>query len=186
MTVEPVAWWQAEPRRLRRDRDEVTLAFPELAFVEQGQAGWAGRLPAWPFDRPEPPGLRDLVPDGLDLVLGYGAAYPVVSPMIYPVDPAPLPLELTQARWHVLGNRALCLFQTQADWDPASSVVDLLRRAAGWRVEYALLKAELLDDMSLTGIVTDDSLDPLITTAAARLVQDPRPGVPPAPPAVDP
>lgn len=179
MTAESVAWWQAEPRRLRRDREEVALAFPELAFWEQGQAGWAGRLPVWPFDRPEPPGLHDLVPDGVDILLAYGPAYPVVSPMIYPLDPEPLPLELTQARWHVLGNRALCLFQTQADWDPASSVVDLLRRAAGWRVEYALLKADALEKMSLTGIVNDDSLDPLITTTAVGMAQPVPLDVPP-------
>lgn len=177
MSVVPVPWWQAEPARLARDRREVSAAFPSLIFCEDGQAGWSGRLPMWPFERPEPPRLDGLAPGGVEIVLAYGAAYPIVSPLIFPRDPEPLPLELTQTRWHVLGNGALCLFQTQADWDPASSVVDLLRRAAGWRVEYALLKAGVRDDMSLSGIVNDDGLDHLVAEAvdllAARAVGEP-------------
>ena len=39
---------------------------------------------------------------------------------------APLVGEWMQTRYHVLGNGALCLFQTQADWNPSSSVVELL------------------------------------------------------------
>ncbi len=170
MSVEPIPWWQAEPTRLARDREETTEAFPMLAFAAQGQAGWVGRLPVWPFARPAPPRLDELVLEGVDIVLAYGAAYPIVSPWIFLRDPEPLPLELTQARWHVLGNGALCLFQTQADWDPASSVVDLLRKTAGWRIEYALLKAGVREDMTMAGIVNDDSLDELVPAAAERLV----------------
>lgn len=169
MSVVPVPWWKAEPARLARDQHEVSEVFPSLTFRKDGQAGWSGRLPVWPFARPAPPRLDELVPDGVEIVLAYGAAYPIVSPWLFPRDPEPLPLELTQTRWHVLGNGALCLFQTQADWDPASSVVDLLRKAAGWRVEYALLKAGVREDMSLSGIVNDDSLDHLVPTAAKLL-----------------
>lgn len=174
-----VPWWEAEPSRLRRDRDEVPAAFPDLLFFDSGQAGWRGRLPVWPFDRPEPVGLAALTGGlGLDLVLRYGAAYPVVSPAIEPLDPEPKPEELTQTQWHVLGDGNLCLFQTQADWDPASSVVDLLVRAAGWRIEYALLKAGVREDMTLAGIARDDSLDGLIADATAVTGHD---GESPAP-----
>ena len=169
MTAGParVPWWKAEPARLRRDRAEVSASFPDLVFVEDGQAGWRGRLPLWPFERAEPSGLDRLAGGrGLDLELRYSAAYPVVYPWIFPVDPEPLPLELTQTRWHVLGNGALCLFQTQQDWDPASTVVELLRKAAGWRIEHALLKAGVLQDMTMAGIVRDASVDHLIATAA--------------------
>jgi hypothetical protein len=170
LDVPRIAWWEAEPARLQRDQNEIGEAFPELAYVDEGQGRWDGRLPVWPFDRPRPDGLVDLTRgQGLDMELHYGAAYPIVSPSIFPLDPQPQPLELTQTRWHVLGNRALCLFQTQADWDPASSAVDLLIRAAGWRIEYALLKAGVMDDMTMTGIARDDSIDGLIAEAAARL-----------------
>ena len=86
-----------------------------------------------------------------------------------PLDPEPLPLELTQTRWHVLGNGALCLFQTQQDWDPASTIVELLGKAAGWRIEHALLKAGVLQDMTMAGIVRDASVDHLIATEADLL-----------------
>lgn len=169
MTTEQarVPWWEAEPSRLRRDREEVSAAFPDLAFVEDGQAGWQGRLPLWPFDRPEPARLDRLTGgQGLEFELMYGAAYPLVYPWIFPLAPEPLPFELTQTRWHVLGNGALCLFQTQQDWDPASTVVELLRKAAGWRIEYALLKTGALQDMTMAGIVRDESVDHLVATAA--------------------
>lgn len=176
MTAEParVPWWEAEPSRLTRDRDEVSSAFPDLAFVDEGQASWQGRLPVWPFDRAEPVGLDRLTGgQGLEFELAYGAAYPLVYPWIVPLDPEPLPLELTQTRWHVMGNGALCLFQTQQDWDPTSSVVDLLRQAAGWRIEYALLKTGAMQDMTMSGIVRDDSVDHLVTVASDLLDRAP-------------
>lgn len=169
----PVPWWEAEPTRLAKDQREIGEAFPSLAFSAEGQAAWTGVLPRWPFPRPKPDGLEELVPAGAAVLLAYGAAYPSVSPYIFPFDPEPEPTELTQTRWHVLGNGALCLFQTQADWDPASSIVDLLRRAAGWRVEYALLKAGARTDMTMASIVNDDSLDALITETAAALAEQP-------------
>lgn len=157
-----VSWWQAEPSRLRRDQSEMLEAFPEVTFVEEEQGGWRGRLPLWPFERPEPDGLVTLTQGkGLLFELRYGAAYPLVYPWIFPLDPEPEPMELTQTRWHVLGNGALCLFRTQQDWDPASSVVELLRKAAGWRIEYALLKRGVREDMTLAGIVRDCALDEL-------------------------
>ena len=165
-----VPWWQAEPSRLHRDRAEVSEAFPDLEFVENGQAGWRGRLPLWPFERPEPAGLDRLTGgQGLGIELMYGAAYPLVYPWIFPLDPEPLPMELTQTRWHVLGNGALCLFQTQQDWDPASTVVELLLKASGWRIEYALLTTGVLADMTMAGIVRDGSVDHLVAAAADLL-----------------
>lgn len=169
MTAVParVPWRDAEPSRLRRDREEVLEAFPDLVFADDGQAGWRGQLPLWPFDRPEPAGLHRLTGgQGLLFELRYSAAYPLVYPWIFPLDPQPLAAELTQTRWHVLGNGALCLFQTQQDWDPASSVVELLRKAAGWRIEHTLLKTGVLEDMTSAGIVRDPSVDHLVTRAA--------------------
>lgn len=170
MTGSPsrIPWWEAEPSRLAKDRTEIGAAFPDLVLdMSQGQGLWQGRLPMWPFERPEPDGLSDLLGgQGLLLTLQYVPAYPVVYPYLFPLEPEPLPFEWTQARWHVLGNSALCLFQTQADWDPTSSAVDLLLRAGAWRVEYALLKAGVLQDMTLVGIVNDDSLDGLIAEAS--------------------
>ena len=169
-----ISWWEAEPTRFARDQREIEALFPDLTLALEGQGHWLGRLPMWPFERPEPTGVADLLGGhGLLVQLSYSAAYPIVSPYLIPLDPEPLPEELTQTRWHVLGNKALCLFQTQADWDPATSVVDLLLKAAGWRIEYGLLKAGVRTDMTMAGIVHDDRLDGLIADAAqARTAPD--------------
>jgi hypothetical protein len=165
-----IPWWEAEPTRFARDQREVEATFPDLTLSLEGQGHWLGHLPMWPFARPEPTGVSDLLGgQGLLIQLAYSAAYPIVSPNLIPLDPEPLPEELTQTRWHVLGNKALCLFQTQADWEPATSVIDLLLKAAGWRIEYALLKAGVRTDMTMAGIVYDNSLDGLIADAAQTL-----------------
>lgn len=167
-----IPWWQAEPTRFARDQREIETTFPDLTLALDGQGHWLGHLPMWPFERPAPAGISDLLGgQGLLVQLSYSAAYPIVSPYLIPLDPEPLAEELTQTRWHVLGNKALCLFQTQADWDPATSVVDLLLKAAGWRIEYALLKARVRTDMTMAGIVHDDSLDGLIAGAAQALTK---------------
>ncbi|WP_142926661.1 hypothetical protein [Mycobacterium marinum] len=45
-----------------------------------------------------------------------------------------------------------------------ATLVDVLLKAAGWRIEYALMKAGLIDTMTINGIVTDTALDEMITT----------------------
>ena len=53
-------------------------------------------------------------------------------PVDLPAGSSATPAGVTQTRWHVLGNGALCLFQTQQDWEPASTVVELcVKRPAG-------------------------------------------------------
>jgi hypothetical protein len=163
-----IPWWQAEPRRLERDQADIGGHFSDLTLDLTGQGRWSGRLPMWPFERPAPDGLELLLDGrGLEVVLEYRSAYPAVFPFVYPTDPVPEFETWTQARWHVLGNGALCQFQTYADWDPTRPVSDLLLRAAAWFIEYTLLKAGLIDEMTLQGIWHDDSLDHLVTQAAS-------------------
>lgn len=160
-----VTWWQCEPRRLARDRAEVGERFPGLQWVDQGAGGWIGRLPRWPFDRMEPVGLQALVgKEGLEVRLQYGHAYPMVAPLIYPQDPEPEITERTDHKWHVNGDGSLCLLQDDVTWNGRGSVVDLLLKAAGWRVEYALMKAGVIKAMTLHGIVDDAQSDHLVDT----------------------
>jgi hypothetical protein len=163
-----IPWWQAEPARFSRDQHEVTSRFPELVWQEDGAGTWVGTLPMWPFERAEPEGLTTLLAgSGLHVHVAYRQAYPMVPPLIFPLDPRPAPLECTQHRWHVNGDSSLCQFQTYTAWDPRDSVCDLIVKAAAWRIEYALMKAGALEAMTLHGIVSDDSLDTVITEAAA-------------------
>jgi hypothetical protein len=162
-----INWWDAEPARFARDWDEVAVRFPGLTWTPTGAGGWVGWLPMWPLERPEPPGLsRLLIGAGLEVVVAYRQAYPMVPPRIYPVDPRPEPVECTQHRWHVNGDGSLCQFQTDTAWDPRDSICDLILKAAAWRVEYALMKAGALEQMTLHGIVSDPALDNLVTTTS--------------------
>ncbi|MFG3689583.1 hypothetical protein [Micromonospora sp. NPDC047740] len=165
-----VTWWQCEPRRLARDEAEIGEWFPGLQWVDEGAGGWVGRLPRWPFDRPEPAGLPALVgEEGLEALLVYGHAYPMVAPLIYPGDPRPGIAQRTDHKWHVNGNGSLCLLQDDATWNGRGSVLDLLLKAAGWRVEYALMKAGVIEAMTLHGIVDDAQSDHLIAVAVKAI-----------------
>ena len=158
-----LTWWQCEPRRLARDQAEVRDRFPELTWEADGAGGWRGYLPRWPFHRLEPDGLGDLLGDrGLLVQVRYGHAYPMVPPALYPEDPEPGIGERTEHRWHVNGDGSLCLLKSDAAWTGRDSVVDLLLKAAGWRVEYALMRAGRVEAMTERGIVSDDSLDHLM------------------------
>lgn len=171
----PIYWHDAEPARLQRDLLEVSQQAPDLIFTAGPGVGtdgvhhgvWSGHLPLWPFDRPEPAGLRDLVDEGLTCEVYCSAAHPMLPPRIYPISPEPEVIERSQHTWHVAPDGSLCLMQTLGDWDPATSIAELLEKACSWRIEYALMKAGAIEAMTLSGIVSDDSLDHLIGTGTS-------------------
>lgn len=174
MTTDEVAWipwWQAEPLRLERDRRDVASLASDLELSLEGEGRWSGHLPRWAFDRPEPPGLSDLIGDtGLCVEVQYHGAYPMLPPSVFPKDPEPSYDEWTLHTWHVLGDGSLCLFQSWTDWEPDASIGEVLLKAAGWRVEYALLKAGVIEQMSERGIASDDTYDHLVAEAAGKPV----------------
>ncbi|GED08005.1 hypothetical protein [Cellulosimicrobium cellulans] len=166
----PIFWPDAEPEILERDLAAISNFAPGLTYeppkTDGGQVEhhgrWIGDLPIWPFDRPEPEGLQNLVPKGVSVVMSYSAAHPVLPPRIVVLDPVPELEERTQHRWHVAPGGSLCLLQTEGDWTPETSPVELLFKAAGWRIEYALMKAGVVDSMTTNGIVSDPARDHLI------------------------
>jgi hypothetical protein len=164
---EPVTWWQCEPRRFARDQAEIRDRFPDLVWRSEGAGGWWGRLPRWPFVRQEPPDLVKVVgEEGLEVAVCYGHAYPMVPPAIFPLDPEPGLDARTDHRWHVMGDGSLCLFQDDATWTGRDSVAELLLKAAGWRVEFELLRRGAIDAMTLNGIVQDSQFDHLFAELA--------------------
>ncbi|MFC8208815.1 ubiquitin-conjugating enzyme family protein [[Kitasatospora] papulosa] len=159
----PIPWWACEPRRLHRDHEEITTRFPGLTWSGEGAGSWEGRLPRWPLDRPEPKHLAEWIGDeGLLLRMEYSQAYPMMAPRLLPLDPLPEPYEWTQHRWHVNGDATLCLLRDDI-WTGRESVVDLLLKAAAWRVEYALMKAGVIEQMSANGIADDHCFDRFLT-----------------------
>lgn len=164
---EPVTWWQCEPRRLARDQAEIRDRFPGLEWRAGGAGGWFGRLPRWPFARQEPAGLVETVGEqGLQIAVVYGHAYPMVPPAIFPLDPEPGLSTRTDQRWHVMGDGSLCLFQDAATWTGRDSVVELLLKAAGWRVEFELMRRGTIEAMTINGVVEDSQFDHLLAEIA--------------------
>lgn len=173
----PIPWTDAEPVRLARDLAEVSAFAPGLAYQpprassgrEHSQGGWVGELPLWPFARSTPPDLQNLLNgQGLRVAIAYPSAYPMVPPVIYPVDPEPTFEEQTQTEWHVAPGGSLCLLQSDGAWQPDASLTELLAKACGWHVEYALMKAGVIERMSTNGIVSDPGFDDLVGLAVAR------------------
>lgn len=161
--LDRVTWWTAEADLLRAERAAVETSFPGLEWVDVGAGSWIGQLPPWPFERPAPEGLMMLLGDAPFVVnLMYGHAFPASPPVVFPLEPTP-PAELRSfTDYHVLGDGSLCLLRDADQWTTSSRTTDLILKAAGWRIEYALLQLGKLDKLTESGIVVDTSLDPLI------------------------
>lgn len=175
-TAEPVFWQDAEPARLERDRREVATFAPNLEYRgfdpsgtgENIHGGWFGELPLWPFERSAPEGLLELIGStGLVVEVMYSAAHPMIAPTIFPVSVEPTLQEESRSVWHVAPGGSLCLLQSEGGWNPEASITELLAKAVGWRIEYALMKRGAIQEMSVRGIVTDSSFDYLITELAS-------------------
>ncbi len=171
----PVSWMERDPARLARDQREVHDFTPSLEYISPSHegslhGGWIGQIPCWPFERSRPAALGDLLGQSeLEIYLSYSSAHPMVPPVIYPLNPTPTFWERTQSAWHVAPDGSLCLLQSLGGWQPEASIVDLLLKAAGWRIEYALMKSGSINQMSVNGIVSDPSYDHLIAEAVASL-----------------
>ena len=181
-TTEPVFWQDAEPARLERDRREVAMFAPNLDYHgfdpsgigENIHGGWFGELPLWPFERSAPEGLEELIGStGLVVAVVYSAAHPMIAPTIFPVSVEPTLQEESRSVWHVAPGGSLCLLQSEGGWNPEASITELLAKAAGWRIEYALMKRGAIQEMSVRGIVTDSSFDHLITKYACTVAEAP-------------
>lgn len=167
-----IGWFDDDPDRIARDRREVPKFAPEMEFVAPSPGapggGWVGRLPLWPFDRPSPEGLHEMFSEGgLLLEVRYTQAYPMVPPDLWPRRPEPEIVERSQSVWHVLPSGALCLVQSVGQWQPEASLVELLLKAAGWHLEYGLMKRGQIERMTERGIVSDSSLDGLFVESSS-------------------
>ncbi len=164
------SWLKAEPSRAAEERQRVPEVAPELVWDGENPAGgWTGPLPPWPFDRPQPPGLEEfLAGRRLNIRIEYLQAFPMVEPKFWPLDPVPDIVHRTDARWHVLGDGALCLFQNASDWTGRESAADLIPKAASWFLEFLLMKDDSVDEMTEEGLANDSSRDHLLVPRADR------------------
>jgi hypothetical protein len=165
-----VSWLEAERARVEHEQAEMLRLAPEMQWRMDLEwpngrrgAGWEGYVPRWGADRPEPAGIEQLLNGRrLHLRVICPEGFPMVPPDLYPVDPE-VPIDRrTQHRWHVNGDGSLCMMQAAEDWQPDCTAADLVRKAAGWFVEYLLVDAGDLAAMTTRGIYASDEIDPLL------------------------
>jgi len=168
--VARVRWFEAEPEVLVREREAMATAAPDLEWRDELHwrwrtlCGWEGLAPTWAGERPKPDGLDELLAGRrLKLRVMYREAFPMVPPVLDPIDPVPPMDRRTLHPWHVSGDGSLCMVQTAQDWRPGEdTAADLVRKASGWFIEYLLMENEKIEAMTLRGIFEDTSLDELI------------------------
>jgi hypothetical protein len=170
-----VSWIAAESARVEYEQAEMRKWAPDMQWRTDlvwadGRigAGWEGLAPPWGSDRPEPAGVAGLLDDRrLRLKVICPEAFPMVAPDLYPLVPD-VPIERrTQHKWHVNGDGSLCLMQAADDWQPENTAVDLVRKAAGWYIEYLLVDGGDLDRMTERGIYVSDEIDALLAARYA-------------------
>lgn len=157
------SWLAAESTRVVKEREAMSGIAPDLRWCDEDPAGgWDGIVPIWPFDRSAPPDL-DAFLDGrrLKVRIQYLQSFPMVEPKFWPIDPEPEIVHRTDARWHVLGDGALCLFQDASDWTGRETAAELIPKAAGWFLEFLLMQRGVIEEMTEEGIAVDPSLDRL-------------------------
>jgi hypothetical protein len=168
------SWTDAEPRILRRELEAMAEHAPEMVWCDEvagpdGKVGkgWEGLAPAWAGDRPKPAGVDGLL-DGrqLRLKVVYREAFPTVPPMLFPVDPTPALGARGAHYWHLNPNGSLCLLRSADDWQLTDTAADLVRKAAGWFIEYLLVQAGVMDGMTVRGIYASSAIDPLLSKYA--------------------
>jgi len=165
--AESLTWWQEDPRRLEREVASMSQVAPELAWSAEAGA-WAGRLPVWPFERPEPAGLEELVIEPLQVLVVPSAAHPMIAPAFVPQDVDVPAGAIGFTEWHVAPDQSLCLLQSAAAWRPEGTIADLVPKASGWYIEYLLLRRGSVKAMTINGIVTDPSIDDVIRDKERR------------------
>lgn len=157
----PVSWPEAEPTRFTAEQAAMAAIAPQLTWIGE-ELAWQGQVPVWPFERPRPPHLDEfLAGRRLAVRVEYSQAFPMVAPRVIPLDPEPKPMVRMQHDWHVNGDGSLCLMQRASDWDGTATAADLVVKASGWFLEYLLMDAGRITQMSTSGVVSDKSYDAL-------------------------
>ncbi|PPF75507.1 hypothetical protein [Pseudoclavibacter sp. Z016] len=161
MSVDSRTWWEDDPARLEQEIADVRAVAPLLTWTEE-EAGWfEGPLPLWPFARSAPANISDLL-DPFVVRVEYNHAFPAAPPHILPLLPQPVPTIRGFTQFHVLPSGRLCLLRDADQWYPWSKTSELLLKASGWAIEFALFEAGAITRMSMSGIVIDTSHDELI------------------------
>jgi hypothetical protein len=163
-------WFDAEPGLASREKQQVQSIFPELVWSDSDAGSWTGAIPSWPFERKSPGDVATLIEGNqFRIRVQYTHGFPAAPPSIIPLSSVP-PSELRSfPNFPVLGDGSLCLLRDAQQWTTESNTTDLILKAAGWCLEYALLRHDKIKRMSESGIVVNDEFDDLILEALSEL-----------------
>jgi hypothetical protein len=160
-------WFEAEPARLTREIDAMTQVAPGLVWIPEGSGRFDGPVPEWPFERDAPPALNGfLAGRELRLRVELREGFPMVAPRLTPLDPVPARERRLRERWHLNADGTLCLLFSHASWSGREPAAELVRKAAGWFIEYLLVDAGCIGAMTEFGPAIDETLDDLIADCA--------------------
>jgi hypothetical protein len=161
---ERISWHEAEPERLDREQTAMAELGADLRWLDELSAGgWEGPVLTWTANRPAPVGLQELLGGRqLHIRVEYLQGFPMVPPVLIPVEPEVPVNRRLQHEWHVNGDGSLCLLRATSFWSGTDSAADLVAKAAGWFVEYRLMEEGRIDRMTEDGIYEDTTLDQLI------------------------
>lgn len=166
MARSAIPWFEAEPNRLKLEKEKMAIRAPEMSWVlsEGYPAGaWEGVAPKWPFERAEPDQLNKLLSGlGLRLRIEYLQGFPAQPPWAYPLDPEPDSSERLSERLHLNGDGSLCLIRSPADWRLWWTAADIVDKSGSWFLWYLAVKQGLADEMPPTGIYDDEKLDEIL------------------------
>lgn len=168
MSADSRTWWEEDSVRLEQEIADVQAIAPLLDWTADGAGRFEGPLPLWPFERSAPTNLSDLL-DPFVVRVEYNHAFPAAPPRILPLIPQPIPTIRGFTEFHVLPSGHLCLLRDADQWYPWSKTSELLLKAAGWAIEFALLETRAITQMSMSGIVIDTSYDELIAEQIGAL-----------------
>lgn len=169
MSASARTWWEDDPARLAQEMVDVHEVAPLLSWTAEGAGTFDGPLKLWPFSRPAPGNISDLL-DPIVVRVEYGHAFPAAPPQVLPLVPQPMPTLRGFTQYHVLPSGRLCLLRDADQWYPWSKTSELLLKASGWAIEFSLLQAGVIAQMSASGIVNDSAFDHLI----AATIEAPR------------
>lgn len=162
--MHPRTWWEDDPDRLALEIEDVTGVAPGLVWTATGAGHFTGPLPVWPFSRPAPAGVEQLADRPMQIRVIYSHAFPASPPMVFPLDPQPSGSLRSYHEYHVLPNGGLCLLRDADQWDLTSRTSELLLKACGWAIEFALFQRGAIQRMTPNGIVESAQLDDLVAS----------------------
>jgi hypothetical protein len=120
-------WYELDPQRLVIERKAMQAKFPSFRMhkLDDGRLGWSGVLESNRANR-------------YQILLIYPEQFPYKQPMVYPIDPKVIALELDGDKYkHQYPDLRLCLyFPGDRNFDVRTTAATVVAVSAAWFFAY--------------------------------------------------